>query len=78
MLIIIISLAMKTVIYVFSGTGNTKRIADLFAMELSKRNWVVTVHDIGKDIIMPESIDADTLIIAYPVHAFNCPLPVLD
>lgn len=78
MLIIIISLAMKTVIYVFSGTGNTKRIADLFAMELSKRNCAVTVHDIGKDIIMPESIDADTLIIAYPVHAFNCPLPVLD
>ncbi len=65
---------MKAVFYVFSGTGNTKRICKLFAEELSKYNCNCDLYDItasGTDVPSPNNYDR--VCIAYPVHGFNAP-----
>lgn len=68
----------KSIIYTFSGTGNTKKIANLYAEEFRKNDVSVTVFDIfeGCTVIDPNSYDY--VGIAYPIHGFNAPKIVLD
>ena len=64
----------KAVIYVFSGTGNTRIAADHIAMALS-------AHGIKADVwearipfsAAPDPNDYDMAGFGYPVHAFNTP-----
>lgn len=65
---------MRTLIYYFSGSGNTMRIARLFAQELD-----APVREIR--LPFPDVTDLssyDLVGIGYPVHAFNPPSPVVS
>ena len=66
---------MKVVLYVFSGTGNTLKVASLIKKYM---NAEVTVYRISKksgEAPSPEGFDL--VGIGYPIHAFNAPEPIL-
>ena len=66
---------MKVVLYVFSGTGNTLKVASLIKQNL---NADVTVYRISaKSGKAPSPEGFDLVGIGYPIHAFNAPEPVL-
>lgn len=66
---------MKVVLYVFSGTGNTLKVASLFKKYM---NADVTVYRISaKSGRAPSPEGFDLVGIGYPIHAFNAPEPVL-
>ncbi len=66
---------MKVVLYVFSGTGNTLKVASLFKKYM---NAQVTVYRISaKSGNAPSPEGFDVVGIGYPIHAFNAPEPVL-
>ncbi len=66
---------MKVILYVFSGTGNTLKVASLYKKYL---NADVTVYRISEKSGMPPSPEGYDLVgIGYPIHAFNAPEPVL-
>jgi ferredoxin/flavodoxin len=68
-------------IFYFSGTGNTKAIASLFAESLKKHGCHVerfAIEDILKNDI-PLRMEQDDLVgFGYPVHAFNAPRIFFD
>lgn len=64
---------MRALFAVFSGTGNTRRIADRMAEEIRARGHDAEVYLIRKEASMPEIGGYDVLIVGYPVHAFNAP-----
>src|SRR5690554_6616472 len=69
----------RAIIYVFSGTGNTLRIANLYKDEFqinSIHSDIYKIDSTFKDI--PNSTDYDFVGIAYPIHAFNAPKIILD
>ncbi len=71
---------MKTaVIYYFSGTGNTLKIAKTYASEFEKYGVRCDLYDIGEGGA-PEKPPRmfDYVGIAYPIHAFNAPYVVHD
>lgn len=64
----------KAVIYVFSGTGNTKIAADMTAAALEKRGFSTTVFRIRRPFeAAPDPREYDLCGFAYPIHAFNAP-----
>ena len=66
---------MKVILYVFSGTGNTLKVASLFKKYM---NADVTVYRISeKSGKAPSPEEFDLVGIGYPIHAFNAPEPVL-
>lgn len=65
---------MKVILYVFSGTGNTLKVAALYKKYLHAE---VTVHRIKKGAQAPSPEEYDLIGIGYPIHAFNAPEPVL-
>lgn len=68
---------MRALFAVFSGTGNTRRVAERLAAELRTLGHEAEVHLIKNDAPMPEVERFDTLIMGYPVHAFNAPKAAL-
>ncbi len=68
---------MRTLLAVFSGTGNTKRVAERMAEEIRKQGHAAEVVLIRKETPMPAIGEYDMLILGYPVHAFNAPKAVL-
>lgn len=64
--------------FVFSGTGNTEKVAKLLGKEIMKTGNEICIIELSKQTQVQEIQEADALIVAYPVHAFNCPEPVLD
>ena len=65
------------IIYYFSGTGNTKKITELFAEAFGARGAKVTLRDIVS-CKAPSVEGYDGVGIAYPVHGFNTPEIVTD
>lgn len=66
---------MKIILYVFSGTGNTLRVASLYRQYL---NADVTVYRISKNSPpAPSPEDYDIIGLGYPIHAFSAPEPIL-
>jgi len=67
----------KAVFYCFSGTGNTLRMC-----ERIKAAWEQLGHEGEiikiRDGVKPEPSAYDRVVVAYPVHAFNAPAPVLE
>ena len=68
---------MRAVVYCFSGTGNTLRASEALA-----REWLSLGHEadicsltVNDEPLSPDGYDR--VIVAYPVHAFNAPAPVL-
>lgn len=67
---------MKIDFYIFSGTGNTRRVCTLLAEHLKKLGNDVTLQQLNNDALAETA--ADCVVIGYPVHAFNAPKPVLN
>ena len=68
---------MRAIFYVFSGTGNTRRVCDgLLARWQSLGNEGELVM-IRKESEYPDPSGYDIVIVGYPVHAFNAPASVL-
>ena len=62
------------ILYVFSGTGNTRLVAKAVAEALLERNIQPTLYDIRAPFTTPpDPNDYAYCLFAYPVHAFNAP-----
>ena len=77
-------LTKRAVIYVFSGTGNTKKVAELYRTNLSSQ-YDVNIFSVehlennsGEEKIIPDPNDYDLCAFAYPVHGFNAPKIFVD
>ena len=68
---------MRILLCIFSGTGNTRKVGAFFADVLRGLGHEADVALIREDVPMPAIEGYDTLVIGYPVHAFNAPKPVL-
>lgn len=74
----------KCIIYVFSGTGNTKLIAELYKQNLT--DYETTIYDVKysreqKPMVFepfPDPNDFDLVGIGHPVHGFNSPKIMWD
>ena len=77
---------MKVLICYFSGTGNTKKVADKFVSCLTERNHeveTVAVENVIGEKTLPDEFltqlkTADLMGIGYPIHAFNAPAIILE
>lgn len=69
---------MTAIIYVFSGTGNTKKICSLYKKEFEAKGVATTVCSVTGDFNLPEPNGFDLVGFAYPIHAFNAPKIMLD
>ena len=68
----------RVAFFVFSASGNTQKICNLFAENLQSSGLTTDNFRIRKDMEMPDVSAYDTVIVAYPVHGFNAPQIVLD
>ncbi len=67
---------MKVILYVFSGTGNTLKVAALYKKYM---NADVTVYRISeKSGKFPSPEEYDLVGVGYPIHAFSAPEPVIN
>ncbi len=71
---------MKTaIIYLFTGTGNTRIAGDLIAGQLAKHNTRTTIYELKQPFEnIPDPNQFDMVGFGYPVHAFNTPRFFLD
>lgn len=69
---------MKTLICYFSGTGNTKKIVDLYKKAFEENNCDVTLYKIESKKFEYDIKNYDFVGIAYPIHAFNAPEMIVD
>lgn len=69
---------MKTVIYYFSGTGNTEKVVNAAADALRGHGWDAAACAIERAENVAETVVAcGSIGIGYPVHAFNAPASVI-
>ena len=76
---------MKILIIYFSGTGNTRKVAEKYALcfgELGHNAELVSVDGLPKNKALTDEFltklkDADLVGFGYPVHAFNAPAVML-
>ena len=68
----------NAIIYYFTGSGNTLKAVNLYKSEFNKLGFLVKTENIcnGSEPIS-SPINYDYVGIAYPVHGFNAPLPIL-
>ncbi|SHI02926.1 Ferredoxin [Sporobacter termitidis DSM 10068] len=64
----------KAIIYVFTGTGNTRRAADFIAQALSGFQIDAAVWEARVPLnTAPDPNGFDCALFGYPIHAFNTP-----
>ncbi|MEI6100762.1 MAG: EFR1 family ferrodoxin [Eubacteriales bacterium] len=66
----------RVLIFYFSGTGNTKEVADMIASSLRNAGTETDCYAIDicvKKGIVPDVSGADAIGIGYPIYAFNAP-----
>ncbi len=69
----------NAIIYVFSGTGNTKKACDIYKSEFEKFGIETTLYNVRKGFEnLPDPDDFDLVGFAYPIHGFNAPYIMLD
>ena len=76
---------MKVLIIYFSGTGNTRKVAEKYAesfAELGHYAYLVSVDGFPRDKALTDEFfaklaEADLVGFGYPVHAFNAPSVML-
>jgi len=70
----------KILIFYFSGTGNSKQVANWISEFAAARSIDCKLFDISKtDVLQIETLDSNVLIIiSSPVHGFNYPKITLD
>ncbi len=66
---------MKAVVYYFTGTGNTQRVAEKLKAEWERRGHETELVRIYPDT-EPNLEGYDRIIVGYPVHGFNAPTPI--
>ncbi|MDE6029037.1 MAG: EFR1 family ferrodoxin [Clostridiales bacterium] len=69
---------MKILLIYFSGTGNTKRVTDLYKTAFEANSAEVDVAEIPLDTQPPNADDYDMIGLGYPIHGFNAPKLLLD
>ena len=70
---------MKIILYVFSGTGNTLAVAELYKKYLENGGNTVDIYRISaKSGEMPSPENYDLVGIGYPIHAFSAPEPAIN
>ncbi len=67
---------MNAICYVFSGTGNTRRVCERLMEEWRALGHEGTLNMMRADVEAEDPTPYDVVIVAYPVHAFNAPKPV--
>ena len=69
----------NAIIYVFSGTGNTTKICDLYKAEFEKNGVETTIYGVKAGLEnLPDPNGFEYVGFAYPIHAFNAPKIMLD
>ena len=69
----------NAIIYVFSGTGNTKKACDIYKNEFEEFGIETTLYNVRKGFEnLPNPNDFDLVGFAYPIHGFNAPYIMLD
>ncbi len=68
----------KTIIFVFSGTGNTLRVANYFKEAFENREISTDIIQISRNEKMPDVSEYDCIGLGYPIHAFNTPAIFYD
>lgn len=69
----------NAIIYVFSGTGNTKKACDIYKSEFEKNGVGTTLYTVKKGFEnLPDPNNFDYVGFAYPIHGFNAPYIMLD
>lgn len=69
----------NAIIYVFSGTGNTMRICNLYKDEFEKNGVETALYRVtAKFDSLPDPNDYKYIGFAYPIHAFNAPKIMID
>ena len=66
----------RCIIYVFSGTGNTRLVAERYRKELQLDTEIMEITSSYKSLPSPDYYDL--VGIGYPVHAFNPPEIVVE
>lgn len=66
---------MKVILYVFSGTGNTLKVASLYKKYLHADVTVYRVSE--KSVAAPSPEGFDLIGVGYPIHAFSAPEPII-
>lgn len=70
---------MKAILYVFSGTGNTLKCAELFKEEFLKAITEASIYKITSELTsVPDPRKYDYVGIGFPVHGFNAPTIIYD
>ena len=68
---------MRAVFFVFSGTGNTRKVSEVLAEKWRERGNEADIFPIQAGAEYPDPKDYDVVVVGYPVHAFNAPAAVL-
>lgn len=68
---------MRAALCVFSGTGNTERVARAFLSEWTALGHEAEYFPVRADSEIPSLDGFDCLVVGYPVHAFNAPAALL-
>ncbi len=68
---------MNAVFVCFTGTGSTKMVCEAAAEAFRAQGGDARIELLRADRPAPDLSDADRLIVAFPVHGFNAPAPVL-
>jgi len=68
-------LSSATIVF-FSGTGGTARCAYAIKQSLESLSVAVSLYELRKDNTSSPSLDADLLVMMYPVFMFDAPFPV--
>lgn len=69
------------ILFYFSGTGNTKILANIYSKELRGKDCNVKIYaieDLLKGKIKIQTKSFDIMGLGYPIHAFNAPRIVFD
>ena len=69
----------KAIIYWFSGTGNTEKVAREYKKNFEENKIETLLYKVGDNFEnMPNPQNYDYVGIAYPIHGFNAPYPIFD
>lgn len=69
---------MKFVFYVFSGSGNTDKVCNKIKNEMEINGAECEYWRFRKGERFPLPKEGEAVVIGYPVHAFNAPVPVTE
>ena len=65
---------MKAILYLFTGTGNTRLCGNYLAKHLNEQGIETTVYEYKEGLEdLPDPNDYDLIGLGYPIHAFNAP-----